>query len=161
MERAGGQGCCNVCGSPSGGVRVASVTPLYVRLTICDSDATRPSFATLVNSAIARSPEAPIATFREDEDSDDWLNVDAADFDAMLEKTMGTSKTKEGAKPDDTDAMAVDGAADKDRNNAKSALEDNMADVQASRLQDLAKKVEQFVEGKGDVEGAKFAECVS
>lgn len=36
--------------------------------------------------------------------------------------------------------------------------EEKMAQDQAARLQELAKKVEGFVEGKGDLEGARFEE---
>ena len=79
-----------------------------------------------------------------EEDSDEWLNVDATDFDAMLEKTLhgkrGSSKDRA------TDAMAVDGD------------EDRVAKLQAERLRDMAHKVEDFLEGEGDVEGARFAE---
>jgi hypothetical protein len=37
-------------------------------------------------------------------------------------------------------------------------LEDKVSEKQASKLQSLAKKVEEFVEGQGDLEGARFAE---
>jgi hypothetical protein len=36
--------------------------------------------------------------------------------------------------------------------------EDRVASEQAARLKDLASKVEQFVEGEGDIEGALFEE---
>ena len=58
---------------------------------------------------------------------------------------MGGSKGKGKA----TDAMDVDVPEDD---------EDRVAKAQAERLRDLAKKVEQFVEGEGDLEGARFAE---
>ncbi|KAJ3006221.1 hypothetical protein NUW54_g4020 [Trametes sanguinea] len=83
-----------------------------------------------------------------EEDPDDWLNVDAADFDAMLEKTMGADKGKQKAFDD----MDVDAAEDPDERVAK---------AQAARLKDLAKKVEEFVEGEGDLEGARFADELS
>ena len=76
------------------------------------------------------------------------MNVDASDFDAMLEKTTGKDSGKGKAKATDN-AMDVDMEADE---------EDRVAKVQAERLRDLAKKVEEFVEGEGDVEGARFAE---
>ena len=87
----------------------------------------------------------------EEEDSDDWLNVDATDFDAMLEKTVGAGKNKGKGKEKatDSDAMDVD--------NMESE-EDRVAKAQAERLRDLAKKVEEFVESEGDVDGARFAE---
>lgn len=77
------------------------------------------------------------------EDSDEWLNIDAKDFENMLETTMGSSKQQH--------AMDVDPA------DAESA-EDRLASDQASRLQNLATKVESFVEGEGDLQGARFEE---
>lgn len=82
---------------------------------------------------------------QDEEDPDDWLNVDAGDFDQMLEKTMG-SRNK------------VQDAMDVDKPTAGETEEDRVAKEQASKLQDLAQKVENFVEGEGDVEGAKFEE---
>jgi hypothetical protein len=70
----------------------------------------------------------------------------------MLEKTMGNGR-KKGAH-----AMEVDEAEHEDKEAAMETTEDRQAQDQATRLQDLAKKVEEFVEGKGDVEGARFAE---
>lgn len=62
----------------------------------------------------------------------------------MLERTMG-AQTQE--KPDD---MNVD--------DPKDDSEERVASEQASRLKDLAAKVEGFVEGEGDLEGARFEE---
>ncbi|CDO70264.1 hypothetical protein BN946_scf184942.g64 [Trametes cinnabarina] len=112
-----------------------------------DDDATRLSFATAVQAALGRYTEDRGLPSGE-EDPDDWLNVDAADFDAMLEKTMGADKGKEKA----SDAMDVDASEDS---------EERVAKAQAARLKDLAKKVEEFVEGEGDLEGARFADEVS
>jgi len=36
-----------------------------------------------------------------------------------------------------------------------------LASAQAAKLQELATKVEQFVEGEGDIEGEKFSEQFS
>jgi hypothetical protein len=83
---------------------------------------------------------------QDEEDPDDWLNIDAGDFDHMLEKTMGSSKNK------------VQDAMDVDKPTVVETEEDRVAKEQASKLQDLARKVENFVEGEGDVEGAKFEE---
>lgn len=84
----------------------------------------------------------------EPEDADDWLNVDAEDFDAMLEKKFGESSS--GQKTSGGVSETVDADA--------STEEERLAQTQASRLQDLAKKVEEFVEGEGDLEGAQFQE---
>ncbi|KAJ7655173.1 SGT1 protein-domain-containing protein [Mycena polygramma] len=105
-----------------------------------EDDATRPSFASLVTAAISQTPHLPETSV--DEDSDQWLNVDAADFENMLETTMGSSKRQETA-------MQVD-------SNEEESTEDRLASDQASRLKSLATQVEAFVEGKGDLEGATF-----
>ncbi|KAJ7071503.1 SGT1-domain-containing protein [Mycena amicta] len=104
--------------------------------TFRDDDASRPTFAIRVSEAISRAANS-VSSIQADEDSDDWLNIDAKDFENMLETTMGTSK------PDD--AMDVDSSA-----------QDHLASEQASRLKDLATKVGAFVDGQGDLEGALF-----
>ncbi|KAI0094564.1 SGT1 protein-domain-containing protein [Irpex rosettiformis] len=97
-------------------------------------DATRPSFSTQVESAITIAgvvfPEQP-------EDPDDWLTIDVDNFDALLTKIQGqvTSGTRE-AESEETE----------------------LANEQASHLKSLAQKVEEFVEGEGDIEGARFAD---
>ncbi|KAJ7275372.1 SGT1 protein-domain-containing protein [Mycena haematopus] len=105
-----------------------------------EDDATRPSFASLVTAAVSRTPSLPLADVYED--SDQWLNVDAKDFENMLETTMGSSKQQENLMEIDEDG--------------EESAEERVASKQASRLKDLASKVEAFVEGKGDLEGATF-----
>jgi hypothetical protein len=100
----------------------------------------------MVTSAISQSSDAAIISTQDEEDSDGWQNIDAGDFDDMLEKTMGTFKNKP------QDVMEVD------KPEARETEEDRIAKERASRLQDLAQKVEDFVEGEGDAEGAKFEE---
>jgi hypothetical protein len=74
------------------------------------------------------------------EDDDSWLNVDPEQLDQLLGSSV--------------DAMDVDerdlGLSD----------DDKMAQDQASKLHNLAQKVESFVEGEGDIEGARFEEYV-
>lgn len=89
----------------------------------------------MVESAINTSPGPAPADA--EEDSTDWLNVDESTFDSMLEQRFNRKPTTE---PSGQDA------------------EDRMAQDQAARLQELAKKVEGFVEGKGDLDGARFEE---
>ena len=111
------------------------------------SDATRVSFATEVNSALSHVNGQDFVSSRE-EDPEDWLNVDESQFDAMLEKAAGQpipSSSKE-----DPAATDVDGNQDLD--------EDRIANEQAEKLKKMAKKVEEFLEGKGDVDGARFQE---
>ncbi len=108
------------------------------------SSASRPSFTSQVNLAISQVPVLPDVP--DQEDSDEWLNIDARDFDEMLEKTMASSNV-EARRPSDT--MDIDEPA---------KAEDRLASAQAAKLQELATKVEQFVEGEGDIEGARFEE---
>ncbi|KAI0702453.1 SGT1 protein-domain-containing protein [Cytidiella melzeri] len=98
-------------------------------------DATRPSFSSQVDSAIATAGKSFSV---EPEDSDDWLNVDVDDFDALLSSKMQNQSAAKEAQPE--------------------LEKDTMANEQASRLKSLAQKVEEFVEGEGDVEGARFAD---
>ncbi|KAF7306610.1 hypothetical protein MIND_00452400 [Mycena indigotica] len=102
--------------------------------TFREDDSSRPSFAVRVTEAISRATAPIPTTLQVDEDSDDWLNIDANDFENMLERTMGTNSSN---------AMDVD-------------PEDQLASDQASRLKNLANKVEAFVDGKGDLNGALF-----
>ncbi|KAG2156499.1 SGT1-domain-containing protein [Suillus bovinus] len=104
-----------------------------------EDDATRPSFAALFNSALSIAPEYLTEMPDETEDSDDWMNVDAANFDDMLERTRSQPQSQE---------MDVDSTCDE--------VQERIAKEQANKLQDLATKVQKFVEGEGDVEGARF-----
>lgn len=113
--------------------------------TLFNSDISRPSFAALFNAALSRAPETlSDAGLVQTEDSDEWMNVDAKDFDEVLERAM-----RVGGSPVEMHAMETDG---------EGGVEDSVAKEQTNKLRDLAAKVEQFVEGKGDVEGARFEE---
>lgn len=79
------------------------------------------------------------------EDSDQWLNVSPDDLDAALAEASGLPKV---AGPN----MDVDQTQDLD--------EEANAEKQAKKLGALAKKVEAFVEGRGELEGAVFEEYV-
>lgn len=107
-------------------------------LTHFFSDGKRKTFAAQVNSALSTPITIPANHF--EEDSDEWLNVDVEVFEAMLQRTVGSSSTKQTMEVDSPDE------------------EERMASEQASKLKDLASKVEDFVEGEGDLEGAKFEE---
>lgn len=95
----------------------------------------------MVNDAIAQAGENPTLPDLE-EQPDDWLTVDAESFDEKLKATMGSRASTEGEQ-----AMAVDDNS-----------EDKVAAEQAERLQGFAKKVQNFVEGEGTLEGAVFDE---
>lgn len=68
----------------------------------------------------------------------------------MLESTMGT-KSKTKANPN---------AMDVNSTNGEMAEDGSVPSEQVFRLKDLASKVENFVEGEGDLEGARFSERV-
>ncbi|KAI0067764.1 hypothetical protein BV25DRAFT_1794079 [Artomyces pyxidatus] len=108
-------------------------------------DASRPSFAYLTNIAVLKAGE--LQPSDEAEEPDEWLNVDAENFDALLEKRLNVAEDKLHA---DVQAMDVDEPED------GRAAENRLAEAQAKKMQHLAKKVETFLEGKGDVEGATF-----
>ncbi|THH02483.1 hypothetical protein EW026_g363 [Hermanssonia centrifuga] len=115
-----------------------------------DDDTNRPSFASQADAAAVKGN---LASTRDlPEDSDEWLNVTAEDFDAMLEKSTGKSQSKVEQSSDEAMDVDTDGNIEEE--------EEKVAREQASRLKDLAKKVEDFVEGKGDVEGAVFEDEV-
>lgn len=90
----------------------------------------------------------PISPTTEDEYADDWLKIDAESFDHMLEKTIGTSKG------------TGDDAVDFNEEDNGETLEDRATQNNAKKLQELAGKVEKFVQGEGDLEGALFEELV-
>jgi expansin (peptidoglycan-binding protein) len=92
---------------------------------------------------LSQAATSPLPALTEEEDSDSWLNIDAKDFDDMLEKTMGPKPLQ--GNTDVTDREVV---------------EDQLANEQASKLQTLAGKVEEFIEGEGTLEGALFEEFV-
>lgn len=80
-----------------------------------------------------------------EEDDESWLTIDAQDLETQLQESLGHTK-----KLRREDVMDV--------NSLEISAEDRIASEQASRLKDLASKVEQFVEGEGDMEGARFEE---
>ena len=105
-----------------------------------------------MQAALDATPEGSIANVDVSEDSDDWLNVNADSFDAMLEERMGKA-AQQAKDPDAMDVDSKDGQAAQQK-----AMEDKVANDEAKKLQDLANKVENFVEGEGDLEGARFEE---
>ncbi|KAJ3750022.1 SGT1 protein-domain-containing protein [Lentinula detonsa] len=106
-----------------------------------DDSASRLSFTTLVNSAISQVSD----NFQlpdQDDDDDDWLNIDAENFEDLLQQTPGTGSTAKQSYPMDVDQKSTE----------------RVVSTPASQLRDLASKVEEFIDGEGDVEGAKFAD---
>lgn len=115
------------------------LTPYY-------SNAGRLSFASLVDKAISDAQQEKIHDFAEgEEESDEWLTITESMMDDIFNRTQNLSP------PEGADKMDIDVEEAK-------KLEDTKTRQQAIKLQELAKKVEKFVEGQGDVEGATFEE---
>ncbi|CAE6470381.1 unnamed protein product [Rhizoctonia solani] len=102
-----------------------------------NSDASRSSFAAEVEEAVRLSSEHLLSSPGE-EDSAEWLQIDESTFDGMLKQKFGRKDAGQLVEDD----------------------EDRYTQEQATRLQELAKKVEGFVEGKGDLEGARFEDDI-
>lgn len=139
MEKFGREGGRNVCRKPA--ARVGLILPSSnLETETPPSDAKRPSFASQVNAASVDTSIQPSAG---EEDSDDWLNVDAENLDAMLEQAMAPRKAGD---------TAVD--MEVDRDTISENPEERLASEQANKLKNLAERVEKFVEGEGGLEGA-------
>lgn len=97
----------------------------------------RPSFAAQVDQAVAATSFRAIGSLNAGEnaaeDSDSWLEVSPEELDEMLKRSSGRS---EGIPVEKQEIGPEEGQA----------------------LGDLAKKVEAFVGGEGDMEGARFDE---
>ncbi|EDR15436.1 uncharacterized protein LACBIDRAFT_301759 [Laccaria bicolor S238N-H82] len=114
----------------------AAITFVEVRQT---DNATRQSFASQVDAAASETISP--STSNQTEDDDEWLNLDSEDFEQMLQSTVPPAKNRA------PNAMEIDTAE---------TAEDRTTLEQADRLKELATKVEDFVEGEGDLEGARF-----
>ncbi|KAJ3822271.1 SGT1 protein-domain-containing protein [Lentinula raphanica] len=106
-----------------------------------DESSARPSFTMLVNSAISQVSDDFQPVIQE-EDSDDWLNIDAENFEDMLQQPHGTSDNSNLSHPMDVDPKATEGSTS----------------PRTTQLRNLASKVEEFIQGEGDVEGARFVD---
>lgn len=94
-----------------------------------------------MNIALRTAGDIDFSTCPEEE-PDNWLDVDSGNLDNLLKNTVSGQSAG-------TDAMDVD------------QKEEQVAQEQASKLKSLAQKVEEFVEGEGDLEGALFKEYVA
>jgi hypothetical protein len=116
--------------------------------TVEPSDANRPSFATLVTSAIFQAQKhvgsgTPNFAARE-EDSDEWLSITESMMENLPSQDLLSSKS---------DVMDVDNGKE-----VKEMTSEQQATAQAKQLKGLAEKVGKFIKSKGDVEGATFEE---
>lgn len=109
------------------------------------SGASRPSFASQVNAAIARADD--LGPSLDVEDDDDWLTVSAEDFDSAWQEKMRLN-----------DAPSTSREKNVDHSPQSENGEDGVTKAQVAKLRDLAGKVDAFVTGDGDIEGAMFEE---
>jgi hypothetical protein len=98
-----------------------------------------------VNAAIAKADD--LEPSQDIEDDDDWLTVSAEDFDSVWQEKM---------RPND--APSTNREMDVDHSPHSENGEDGMTKAQVAKLRELASKVDAFVTGDGDVEGALFEE---
>ncbi len=99
---------------------------------------TRESFAELVDEILALAPKDDTSESPDlQEDSDSWLVVDPDELDGMLQAASGGIPR----------TTSTDGAE-----------HGELGDEHVKVLSDLAGKINSFVEGKGDLEGARFEE---
>ncbi|KAH9054175.1 SGT1-domain-containing protein [Lactarius vividus] len=103
-----------------------------------EDDASRPSFASQVNTAIANAGD--LTQSQDLDDPDDWLTVNAEDLDRVLQGNMNHTA------PHTSHNMEVD----------PESQGHDTSHAQAAKLRDLANKVDAFVAGEGDIEGAMF-----
>ncbi|WRT63689.1 uncharacterized protein IL334_000612 [Kwoniella shivajii] len=116
----------------------------YRNIKSADTPSQRPSFAYLVDSAISSFSNTTQEELTVDplypEDSESWLEVSPDELDGMMMRASGRA--------------APSASADED-----GKLE--VGEEHGQALQDLAKKVEDFVGGQGDLTGARFEDELS
>ncbi|WWC85946.1 uncharacterized protein L201_000816 [Kwoniella dendrophila CBS 6074] len=116
----------------------------YQNVKSADTAAQRPSFAYLVDSAVSSVNDDSIEDLTVDpaypEDSESWLEVSPDELDGMMMRASGRSGPS-----------VIPGE------NEKAEL----SEEHGQALQDLAKKVESFVGGQGDLTGARFEDELS
>ena len=98
-----------------------------------------------MNIAIAKADD--LGPSQDIEDADDWLTVSAEDFDSVLQEKMRPNVISNAGH-----------GMDVDHSPRSEDEEDNISKAQVTKLRDLAHKVDAFISGKGDVEGAMFEE---
>ncbi|KIJ45573.1 hypothetical protein M422DRAFT_166272 [Sphaerobolus stellatus SS14] len=118
-------------------------------------NANRSSFALLVNSAITDAQQqvgtdgVDVDFAKEEEDSDEWLNVTESMMESILNQAKGQGQPS-------ASTLGIKEVYEMDVDEDPEKIAEKKAAEQASELKNLAEKVEKFVEGKGDVQGATF-----
>jgi len=98
-----------------------------------------------VNAAVAKADD--LESSQDVEDDDNWLTVSTENFDSILQEKM---------RPNDAPSTSRD--IDVDHSPDSENGEDGITKSKVAKLRDLASKVDAFVTGEGDVEGAMFEE---
>ena len=98
-----------------------------------------------MNVAVAKAED--LEPLQDVEDDDNWLTVSAENFDSVLQEKMRLN-----------DAPSTSREMDVDRSPDSENGEDGITKAQVAKLRDLAIKVDAFVAGEGDIEGAVFEE---
>ena len=142
MESEGGKGDERLESCSFGRVCSLSRPSFCVAWLIRHSNAQqRPSFALLVNTAVASASEdtGPLEAKPTDpEDSDSWLEVSPDELDGLMRRASGLAPPSAGGE------------------NGEKRVE--LGEEHGKALHDLAAKVQEFVGSEGDVQGARFAE---
>lgn len=140
------------------------------------------SFAQRVDDAIARSRSSanplpdrivnPVSLTDVQaaslEDSEDWLSLDEQGLEDILQARqskggglLGDSDMEDSSDDDeDEDDMEGVEGGDQDGKSKQEKEEERKARKVAKKLEQMAGKVENFVEGRGAASGALFDECV-
>ncbi|WVQ76264.1 hypothetical protein IAR50_005929 [Cryptococcus sp. DSM 104548] len=116
----------------------------YAEVRSADVASQRPSFAYLVDNAVSFSTLSPAdltASTDTPEDDDKWLEVSPDELDGMMLRASG----QDGANPA--------------QGNGEERVE--LGEEHGQMLGDLAKKVQDFVGGQGDLQGARFLDELS
>ncbi|WWC66704.1 uncharacterized protein I206_100608 [Kwoniella pini CBS 10737] len=131
-------------GSEKWQIREKEAIKGYQSIKSADTAAQRPSFAYLVDTAISSSSDDPAEALTVDkaylEDSESWLEVSPDELDGMMMRASGRAGSS--VIPGENEKIEI-------------------GEEHGQALQDLAKKVENFVGGQGDMTGARFEDELS
>lgn len=138
------------------------------------------SFAQRVDEAIARRKALPLASQLPNlvgrqspgadlalESSEDWLIVDEEGLEDMLRRRgpgaggLGESDLEDDSDEEDEDGgEGMEGVEGEGTGDMMEKKERRKTERVAKKLEGMAGKVEEFIHGRGAVEGAEFSECV-
>ncbi|EJU01115.1 hypothetical protein DACRYDRAFT_80602 [Dacryopinax primogenitus] len=124
----------------------------YVSARVSE-DATRPSFASLVENALVPplpDEDAIRVSPQSQEDDDSWLSVRPQQLGSLLTQLPGNPAPSSMSPPRSEPKIHELNDVDMDEE------EERLAHKEAERLRDMARKVEGFVQGEGELEGATF-----